>query len=327
MFFSCEKSVELNENPITSNQSNLLNSKINVKVRVCENLFCNEMKELSNIEVQLKTDDSESFYRNAISDELGEISFSSINVSLLTVIAEFEGQEFQEKISVGRNEVLHIDILFSPHCEMDGSKLVNCNRKIDFEHMSVGQISRYAMYKTNVKQLNDDKSFYYTGDTLVLEVVEKINDTEWRVKEGFIGETSDSLFEYIVITKPTMCVWDVHSDFIKIYPSPGNEPSNFTPLYLFGYKTYEIPLVADGFNICELDEWYPLDCGYEGTPRFNGLEINGKKYNGELILDRRFGIDIPQFGVFYNKQEGFVHTYTFGTMQFTYAYGFDLINE
>ena len=328
VLFSCEKSTDISGNSNSDNQSNLLNSKIDVTVSVCENLFCTEIKKLSNIEVSLQIEGSDSFYKMAISDEFGKILFSPVNDSRIIVNAKHNGQEFQEKITVGRNEVIHIDILFSPFCEMEGpKKLVNCNTKIDFEHMSVGQKSKYVVYKTNVKQLNEDKSFYYTGDTLILEVIERINETEWSVKEQFSGETSDSLFEYIVNTKPTICVWDVRSDFMKIYPLTGNEPSNFTPLRTSDYETYKIPFVAEGFNICELDKWYPSNCGNNGTPRFNDLEINGKIYNRELILDRRYGIDIPQLGVIYNREEGFVHTYTFGTMQYTHAYGFDLINE
>jgi len=324
--FSCGESEEVNENLDPDNQSNLLNSKINVSVSVCENLFCTQINTLSNIEVNLKRDDAEPFYKSGITDEFGELSFTSLNVSPLTVLASYNGQEFEEKVSVGRNQVLHIEIIFSPFCELDGPRLVNCNKKIDFEHMSIGQVSKYAMYKTNVKQLNDDKSFYYTGDTLVLEVVEHIGDNRWNIKEEFASETNDSLFEYIIRTKSRVCTWEVQEDYMKIYPLTLDEYSNFTPYLSFDHDTYQIPFVAEGSNYCEMDQWYTLNCDYEGTPRIVGFEVNGKKYDEELILDRRSGIDIPLLGVFYNKEEGIVHTYTFGTLQYTYAYGFDLIH-
>ena len=326
-FFSCGEGDELPEIPNTDNQSNLLNSKINISVRVCENLFCTESKELSDIEVKLKRDDSESFYRTASSDTIGEIFFTSINVSPLTVIANYDGQEFQENITVGKDEVIYINILFSPFCEMDGSRLVNCNTKIDFEHMSVGQESRYVLYKTNEKQLGDDKSFQYTEDTLVLKVIDQISTTQWIVQEELLNETEDSLFEYRINTKPTICIWDVHENFLKIFPTQGNEPSNFTSLRHFDHETYEIPLIASGFNSCEMDLWYPIGCDNEGTPRIFGVEFNGKTYSEELILDRRYGIDTPQFGIIYSKEEGIVHSYVFGEIYNTHAYGFDLIVE
>ena len=323
---SCSKDNN-NIPPSGGDPSNLLNSRISVTVEVCDDLFCNEKTALSGVEVRLKAPGSDSNYRMASTDESGKVDFSSININELTIEASYDGQEYMRSTSIGKDEILYENILFSPFCEMQGASLVNCNRKLDFERMSVGQVSRYALYKTNEIQLDDDKSFFYTGDTLVLTVTEQIDETSWLVKEEFTQTLQDSMFDFIVNTEPAICVWEVTDEFVKIYPTTGNNPSNFTPIYDEGFEDYEIPLVATGLNICAMDLWYPKDCPNGVTPSVFGAEFNGKVYTSELILDRRNGIDIPQFGILLNKEEGIVHTYSFGVFPKTAAYGFDIIDN
>ena len=326
MILSCTESDD-NLNPITDNQSNLLNGEIKVKVRECLDPYCYETRYLPYVEVSLQRDDSDVFYRTGVSDESGEVTFPSINVSPLTVFAIHDKKEFELRVSLGKDQISHVDILYSPFCDLEGSSLVNCSNKIFPGKMHLGMQSSYRLYKTNEQQLNDDRSFYYTGDTMVLTVEDKLDENKWIVREEFLRPIPDSVFEYIIQTETRLCVWEINEDHFKIYPLTGQEPSNFSLFFTGDNKTYEIPFSVDGDDTCDMDLWFPINCNISSTNLIRDAEFNGIKYEDDLIYNFRSGIDLPLLGLIYSKEEGIVHSFKFGNQRETHAYGFDLIDN
>jgi len=325
---SCSEE-ELTRNSTESSIDNdLLNGRAEIRAVLCKNLFCTEVEVLSNLEIELASDTLEASNNIAWTDDEGKVAFNSLQNSTYVLKASYDQQQFIERFSVTKDGVSYHELIFSPYCSLEGNRLKNCDRNIRFDNLSVGQQNKYLLYRSSETSGSLDKSFQYMDDTLTLEVVEKVEDSKWLVRERFIRpeEMPFQIYSvYDISSLESNIVYTLEFKNDSLFVEVPNAYSYlFYDLWFDGYaldlENYEYPR-------CSPVGWWS-DCGTSQyyisveNPQFLDYTFDGVFRNEGLYLS---GGDGPDTGLLYNNNQGLIHTFQYSAYQDTPAYGFTKI--
>jgi len=317
-YTSCSKEEMESNLGGSSIDGDLLNGRAEIRAILCKNLYCTEIEVLTDVEVQLTSDTLVESGNTLLTNEVGEGTFTNLQDSTYVIKASYGQQQFIERFSVTKDGVSYHEMIFSPFCSLVGNRLKDCNRNISFENLSVGQISKYLLYKSIETQGSASMDFEYTEDTLSLEVVEKVGENRWLVQERFtrLDEFPDQIYsptdtlssesnvEYFLVLRNDSLIIEVTDACSYLFYDYWCEGMSLD------FKNYDHPR-------CTPDGWYS-DCGTSQynisveDPQFLDFEFDGVFKNGG-------GADI---GLLYNGEQGLIHMFIYPEWQNSEAYGF-----
>ncbi|MFT4535711.1 MAG: hypothetical protein ACI9P5_003081 [Saprospiraceae bacterium] len=320
LLFGCDKEESLA--PSVGNEATVIGT-INVYVTECIDLFCQEEDFLNNVKVELAIDSFSEAINTKITEE-GFTSFSILSNNSYILRCSYKDQIYHERLRLSANTSSTHPIRFSKHCDLIGTDLKNCNPRIDFNTMAVGQRSQYARYVSNELASSQDKSFEYTGEILEVTVMEKLDGNAWLIRERFTEPITITEGPYAGVENTLYSRWEIEGSIVRIFQDE-KFSSNFQYSFFSndwgGDPNYSTQLV----NRCELIGWSIANCINVENSYIQDVIINGFRYEDPLIYSYSSGIDAPIFGMLYNLDEGIVHTFFFGTFAPSKAHGFSLI--
>lgn len=215
-------------------------------------------------------------------------------------------------------------VLFLVTCSKSDEEFIENSRFaniLQFDNLQVGQQSYYQLL--TIDNFWQNANFEYIEDTLVVEVVAKLADHVFEIKEYFLNpsERLDTILwdNYEEVTN----IWTFKNDSIEIT----NNDSKYISTILT-FSRGQIPVHNISVQKAQIKGW-KIDVPYQGSYNeyyIKNFELNGFTYEhlNAVVDNVSMQVDGPGYTWIYNEQSGFVKMATYSPWTGS-GIGFDLI--
>lgn len=172
-----------------------------------------------------------------------------------------------------------------------------------------GQIERYILFtSSNLFTSQDSAVINYTGDTLIVEVLEEIDQNTFIIKEYFSPHSN-------IFTSTTNYIYGSPEDIYEVQWTFANDSllienpsSSFWQASHLTYFAEGVSLDPPFTNMVTFFDWKPIPTF--GSHTYNRI-INGQEYNRLIVHvdNSQIAVDGPGMSMTYEKAHGIASSF------------------
>ena len=197
------------------------------------------------------------------------------------------------------------------------------NPKSIFGNLKIGNVSYYICFEGDNYYDSTNTSYHYTGDTLIVKVIDEnangfLISGEYTKGSTLIVNIKNGVLDstlYSAYTKSEFYV-NIKNDSLIIQSPQDTDTYLSTILFgdIFPFYTYKLPLTQITTNKVVIRGWktsFPYcECDKEGY--IENLNVLNNIYSraNVIVADSPMGFDAPGKTFIYSKECGIIRTYT-----------------